>query len=573
MVWRWLLALMLVCPVASTANGVHVVFSHQGGFYNKPFYLTLSCPQGYSIHYTVNGNVPVSSDLLYEGQLLLDESMYSHSDIFKIQCCPDEQWFVPDGVHHCIVVRAAAFDRNGTRCGEVSTNSFFIKSLGNNFHHLPVISLCLDSLSLFDFDSGIFVRGATGTNFNQKGMEWERPCNFEFYEIGSQGLNQQVGLRLHGESSRIGMQKGMRLYARREYSGTRLNYGFFGSDGSHSFKRLVLKPFGRCLLRDYFCTEMARSLDFEIPSSRPVVVFLNGEYWGIYFLKERPDKHYIADCYGYNPDEVSVVESWEGETADGTNKSFVNMMNWLEQADFTNDSIYRQACQIIDINNFIDYYCFQWFVANMDWPLHNMRCWQAYDGKWRWIFFDGDLCLGSTQSILSATIASANNMDASTFLFTRLLTNAEFRDRFYQRFGTLLTHELSSKNTHRVFDSCYAILEDEVDDHFARFGWFDYNSRFDSESRYVDYFLTYRIVTAASMIYTLYYCNDWEYHSSKSSKHVRFYQADGGKPVFLLRMARQFDDWGYVRAYIRYECYRIINEIKSMIKKTISRLT
>ena len=307
---------------------------------------------------------------------------------------------------------------------------------------------------------------------------------------------------------------------------------------------------------------MARPLDFETPVSRPVVVFINGEYWGLYYLKERPDAQYIADHYGCNKEEVNVIESWNGKTAYGSNGNYVEMMTWLGHADCSNDSVYQRVCRYIDIDSFIDYYCFQLFVANSDWPANNMRCWQAYDGKWRWIFFDGDYCLNSFQPMLYSTIINEENRDVSVLLFTRLLANADFRNRFYHRFGTLLTHELNSSETLRIFHSCYGDIENEVEAHFRRFGLVDYRNRFDFETRFVDIFLSIRMVSAASMVYTLFYYNNWEYLGSKSAEHVHFYPVEGERPTFLFRMARQFEDWGYVSAYFSYERFRIWNDFK-----------
>lgn len=564
--------LALIWPMVLCAKDADVLFSHQGGFYDKPFPITLTCPKGYAIHYTINGNTPTISDLRYEIPLLLDQALYSHSDIYTIQSCSDENWRVPKSIRHCIVVRAAAFNDDGERIGEVETNTYFIKSLGNDFHDLPVISLCADSLSLFDYDTGIYVYGKNAANYHQHGREWERLCNVEFYEKDSEGINQQVGLRLHGFGSRNGMQKGMKLYARKEYGCSRLHYPFFGEEGNSSFKHLILRPFGCELFRDHLCTKIGENLDFEIPASRPVVLFLNGEYWGLYFLKERPDDRYIEDHFGYNREVVNIIESWSGVVAKGSNDGFLRMMRWVMQADIANDSVYQQVCQIIDMECFIDYYCFQLFVANADWPDNNMRCWQAQEGKWRWIFFDGGYCMASYRPMLSCTLFNDENKDVSTFLFSKLLTNACFREQFYQRFGTLLVNDFYSKETHKCFHLILESIEDEIDPNFRRFGLVDYESQYDFQVDFMDDFLTIRIASAAAMIYNLYYRNGWEYKGSRSEKQVRFYEMGGKRPTFLFRMAKQFKDWRYVSAYFSYEWFRIRRDFQESLHRNLKRV-
>ena len=182
-----LTATLLLCLASAKAQ--EVTFSTPGGFYDNPFELTLSCNQRDKvIHYTTNGNTPTANDPVFGEPLLLGESLYSHSDIYTILDCPESMWFMPTSVQKCIVIRAAAFDENGSLSGKVTTNTYLIKSLGCDTHGLPAVSICADSLDLFDYERGIFVPGAyqdpsnpEGTgNYYQSGREWERPMNFEF---------------------------------------------------------------------------------------------------------------------------------------------------------------------------------------------------------------------------------------------------------------------------------------------------------------------------------------------------------------------------------------------------------
>lgn len=541
-----------------------VSFSSQGGFYDSPFYLTLSCPQRLTIHFTLNGNEPTSFDKVYEQPLLLDERQFSKSNLYTIQTCPNESWFVPDTIQKCIVIRAAAFDADGNRIGPVLTNSYFIKSLGTYPMNLPIVSLCADSLALFGYEEGILLQDGAHNNCFQHGRNWERLCNVEFYEHDNSGINQQAGLRTHGSLSREGIQKGLKLYARKEYGNNRFKHKFFETTDIQSFNHLALKPFRNGWLSDHICTLIAQPLNFETTQSRPVVLFLNGEYWGLYFLKERPKEQFIANHYGFKKENICIIESWTGKTSSGNNDNFVKMMQWFLEADLSNDDEYKQACQLIDLNCFIDYYCFQLFVANGDWPDNNMRCWQANDGKWRWIFFDGDCCLTSYPNMLTNTLYNTKNKNLSTLVFTKLFENEDFRNQFYKRFGRLLTHELDPRNTKAYFTNCVNSIETEMDLQFQRFGYMGQKRIFEFQIRYMDNFLSYRMVSAAAMVYQLYSCNGWRFSNSKTSSESAFrYKANNRRPAFLFRMARQFKDWRYVNRYFAYERYRLKNEIKN----------
>ncbi len=540
-----------------------VSFSSQGGFYEGSISLTLSCQKGLSIRYTLNGNEPTFLDSVYRHPLYLDEGLCSQSNIYTIQTCPDDFWYVPDTIQKCIVIRAATFDSEGKQTGPVVTHSYFIQSLWQNHSNLPVISLCCDSLSLFDYDTGIMVQGRWKNNYEQRGKAWERLCNVEYYEPNNTGINQEAGVRIHGFGTRNGIQKGLKLYSRKQYGKKRFTHQFFETDETDSFKHLVLKPFGSGLFRDHICTQIAEPLNFETPQSRPVVLFLNGEYWGLYFLKERPDDQFVSDHYGFNKNHINVIESWDGKASSGNSEKFVEMMQWFIQANLSNSIEYEQACRLIDVDCFIDYYCFQLFTCNADWPNNNMRCWQADDGKWRWIFFDGDFCLASYHNILEYTLYNEKNHDISTLVFSKLLMNESFRERFYARYGELLTHEFDPKRTKKYFNDFMNLACQEFDSHFMRFGYSSKKEQFDFQVRFLDDFLSIRMTSAAAMIYKLYDHNNWTFKSSFIPSQSEFNFKNSKRPVFLFRMALQFKEWRYVNYFITYEQYRIHYELKT----------
>jgi hypothetical protein len=561
----FLLIGLFILSISAFAMTEGVSFSSNGGFYDNSFNLTLTCPENLIIHYTLNGNTPTSNDAVYSQPLFLDEKLYSKSNLYTIQTCPDESWFIPNEVQRCIIIRAAAFDANGNQIGPVITNSYFIKSLGCSSSNIPVISICTDSLALFGQESGIMITG-DHNNYVQRGKEWERLCNVEYYETDNSGINQQAGLRMHGASTREGIQKGMKLYARKEYGKKRFCHKFFETTENCCFKHLVLKPLkDGYSIRDHFCNRLAYSVNVETMASRPVTVFLNGEYWGIFFLKEKPDAEFISDHFGYDDEEINVIESWYGHVADGNNENFVTLMRWIFRCDLSDDKTYEQVCNLIDMDCFIDYYCFCLFIGITDWPDNNMRCWQAENGKWRWIFFDGDCACAATPNMLRLATYNGENAVGPVLLFSKLLENADFRDKFYDRYGKLLTHEFGFENTIRVFESCIEPFDDELTlkAHYARYGIHNHKERFEGYEQFIRNFLKNRILNAAGMMYNLYYINGWEYRWSAKSKQTRFnYDPKSSKPTFLLKMWRQFDDVAYLKAYLSNEPHRIREGLK-----------
>ena len=491
MVFRSKLFLLYFLPlflaaVSAKAQNDTVVFSASGGFYEASFALQLDHvnPQNH-IRYTINGNRPTAESKLYEAPLFLDASQYSNADIYTIINCPEQDFFMPDSVQHCIVIRAAAFDENDSCVSQVMTNSYFIHALGCDTHGLPAVSLCADSLDLFDYETGIFVPGVhfdasnpyfTG-NYFQRGDEWERLTNIEFYELDNRGVNQQVGLRTHGKQSRSRSQKGMKVYAREEYGKKRFEHKFFETLPIESFKRLTLKPYGAAWngsgCKDYICSRIAQHLNVEWQASRPAVLFLNGEYWGVYYVAEKTDDRFLEDRLGVNPDSVTIITLWN-DLECGNSDNFYALRTWMEQADLTDAEQYAYATAHIDIDNFIDYYILELFAANLDWPAYNVRMWQVNDGKWRWIFYDGDACL-ETQTFdvfANATYDGDEGYPSSrrsTLFFRRLLESPLFRERFASRFNQLVATKLSYENTWPYFDYIKQTLQGEVPHQIARF--------------------------------------------------------------------------------------------------------
>jgi len=465
-----------------------VVFSQKGGFYDESFTLSLFCSTENHIRYTTNGSTPDSTSTLYKDPLYLDSLLFSKSNIYTIRTTPESIFFAPDTIQHCITIRAAVFDANENRKSDVATQSYFIKSLGCDTHGLPIVSVNTDSLALFDYNTGIYIPGAhfnpdsinwTG-NYYQEGKEWERRVNIEYYENeNNTGINQQCGMRIHGGNGRRGLQKCVKFYAREEYGKKKFKYRFFEDLDNESFDHLVLHPFFTQWysygINYQICNMMARDLGLESLATRPVVLFLNGEYWGIYYLCEKPDENYLHEHFGGNEDEYNIMGNWYNKCENGSAANFLEMMTWLKNADLREQANYDYLCSLIDIENFIDYYCLELFIANNDWPDNNMRCWQYGDGKWRWIFYDGDAALVSPQFDAFANATNENGTgwpaDArSTLMFRKLLENDQFTETFRERFTELMITQFSYNSTKQLFDAAANSVRDEVPHLTARFG-------------------------------------------------------------------------------------------------------
>ena len=486
----WVAGILLgISLMAFSQTEEKVVFSAPGGFYETSFPLSLECLSDlHHVRFTTNGTTPNADSRLYEQPLWLDTNLYSHSDIYTIQICPEDLFYLPDSIQHCIVIRAAVFDENDSCVSKTFTNSYLIRDLDNIDTQLGMLSICADSLALFDFETGILVPGVhwdstaphgTG-NYYQRGREWERLAHVEFYEPDdTTHINQNCGLRTHGAISRIFPAKGLKIYARDEYGKKRFKHRFFNDTPIESFKHLTLKAFAVFWpysgINNYLSTQIALQLGIEGAHSRPVVVFLNGEYWGVYFLQEKTDERYLEDYYNTNIENCNIIENWYGKIGHGSNDNFLQMMQWLKDADLADDSNYEEIRRLIDLDNFIDYVILETYIGNYDWPGNNMRCWQEGNGPWRWIFFDGDYAFiredfDAFENLTYTGPYTGSNNTQATLLFRKLMTNPHFVGQFSSRINELCQGLLQYDSIAPLIQSITQTLEPEISRQTNRFG-------------------------------------------------------------------------------------------------------
>ena len=198
--------------------------------------------------------------------------------------------------------------------------------------------------------------------------------------------------------------------------------------------------------------------------------------WGIYYLHEKPDERYLENHFGVDIDNVNIIGSWNPLLDHGTPDNFIALFNWVEENDLSNDMAMTFFERHVDVDNFIDYQIFEIFAENLDWPANNMRCWQLGDGKWRWIFYDGDACLryltyyAFDYAVYDGDEYYPSNWKATLFL-RRLLENEEFNEKFHNRFYELLNTVFSYSVTGPIFDQVKATVEPEIPNQSARFGY------------------------------------------------------------------------------------------------------
>ena len=472
-----------------------IIFSADSGFYDSPFTLKIETGDG-RLYYTLDGSEPnpdSESTFVYDKEKGIPvndatdnpNTISMRTDISAGYHLNDDGTTIGGyesptyNIDKCTVVRVKAYYSDGSYSDTI-TNSYFVGFDGrDSIHNLNVLSMVADPDDLFDYDKGIYVLGVNGTfdsvhwwwsngNFRLKGKEWERKASMEFFDTEGNLINDQIGgIRIHGGGSRGFAQKSFNLYAREEYDGKkRFEYDFFGT--GYLAKKLTLSNGGDDInskSADYIintaCTEDEY---YGVAKMIPYALFLNGEYWGMYYLTEKYDDKYIEYYYGVKSSNVVMVKNGELEEGKDADMSlFEEMKAFIVDNDMENEENYRQACELIDIDSFMHYYGTEIYIGrNMDWPISNWALWRARetgdgtyeDGKWRWLIFD--LNSGSMGDGSNKNPKSVRDTAKTDAMFNGLMKNEGFREKMYDVLQEIGTEYLSADIMDEMWDNYLA---------------------------------------------------------------------------------------------------------------------
>ena len=479
--------------------GSTVFLDRASGFYESAFDLEIWSDQpGVSIYYTLDGNLPDTNSLVYTEPLEIQPSdELDNNPIISIPTnVPTNsywyQWKQPgENLFRGQVVRARAF-LNGQPYSETVTGTYFVDPHYKDRFDLPVISIVSPEKGLFDYESGIFVPGKgfeeeplfggawSGGNFHHRGREWERNTELYFFEPGGEpGFHQQVGIRTHGGGSRSFPQKSIRLYARKSYGKSHFDYPIFGESHGEIYKRLILRNSGQdfvySMLADALTHVLVEDWGMEHQSYRPVVLFINGAYWGLINLRERWDKHQFYLLKEVDEEDLDYLEFGGNEVIEGTSEAYKAMIDYLRENSLEEKQHYEYVVGQIDQQNFIDHYIAKMYFGVYDWPGNNIRFWRdrSVDGKWRWVFFDNDdafseLYFNSYDHLQDTTNTGWPNPPWSTELYRNLMLNEDFREAFFRRVEEHLNHSFRPDNSVPLAVSVAERISGEIPHHIER---------------------------------------------------------------------------------------------------------
>lgn len=421
------------------------------------------------IRYTRDGTEPDLSDLLYTSEL----------PVFGTQN-----------------IRARAY-KAGYAPSQSETGAYVLEDLPN----IPIVYLTTDPANFFDDEIGIYVDGTNGiqafcapfpVNWAQ---DWERPVNLKmFLPDGTEAFDVEAGVKISGVCSRNNAMKSLAISLReKDYGNGELGYRIFDNRDHDNFLRFKLRNSGQDYVRLGFRDMINQGMvvgkiDVEYQSGRPVLLYLNGQFWGIHNIREKYTPEFFEDNYNVNPNKVDIVKSpklpWE-EIKEGSSAEFHEVFDFAASNSLADDTNYNQFAEQVDINAFLNYWITMLYLGNNDWPANNLTIWKERKegSKWRYCIADTD---GSTNNVLSnrseptfntldsvltsAGVTSWPYHENSTLLLRKLVEREDFKNEFIQRTCSFMGLIFSEERAHYFTDSIQALFEPNVPAHLQKWG-------------------------------------------------------------------------------------------------------
>jgi len=463
---------------------------------------------GVSIFYTLNGDEPTVADLLYSGAITLD-NRDGEADVFST--IPTNPSLVyPFGTYSAVrastrgwvppylagykvnVIRFKAF-KPGYAPSETITKTYIVDPLGAERYTMPIVSISMDYRDLFSTEEGFYVYGdhAEG-NYEQKGAPWEKIMSLEYFNNdGELAVAQNCRTRIHGGGSRHAPKKSLRIYAETGDI-TNFKYPFFDDTELDKFKRILLKAGGHrpdCFPRDDLSNMITKGINVDQQHFKHVIVFINGEYWGVHALKERMDNYFFQNMYGIDDDQITLLDQEYDIQGNGSSIDSAKMKNlegFVDVNDMNDPSNYNYVKDRIDVENYIDYMAAEIILSNEDWVYSNVNIWRKtgdYDpskpvgqnGKFRWAMYDMDGAFGGacsnafyTVNTLAAATVEAGPFSSYSRFFRGMLGSDEFKIQFINRVSDLTNSWFKTDVVKEKIDSIYGILTPEIYENTVR---------------------------------------------------------------------------------------------------------
>lgn len=384
-------------------------------------------------------------------------------------------------------IRARAF-ANNLISSEINTQSLIFNDEQHSYCSgvgvLPIVSISTDIQNFENDTFGIMVDGLAGEPNYRK--EWKRPANFEFIVDGKTVASYEIETKVMGAGSREYLPRSISLSAGKKCGSgkNKMKFAFFNDfPEKKKFKSLQLRNGGQdyydLRFRDGFVQTLAHNTSIDHQAYQPVAYYINGKYIGLMGLYEHATEDYLYTNYDLDDEDVDFIKNFEATSGD---KTAYNDLIKASSEGQNSGSYYSKMDKLMDMEEYMTYTAFQQYVGNTDWPGNNLKLWRnKNNGRFRWILYDTDyafahsggntiydapsidminFCMGegnvitwANGSLVNGTYVFDEDSKYKTELFSNLMKDNVFRNKFLTRYLLLVEHDFSPKTILAAFDS------------------------------------------------------------------------------------------------------------------------
>ena len=337
-------------------------------------------------------------------------------------------------------------------------------------HTVPIVCLAMDPT---DFNTVYKVK-------EHKNIK-ERKGYVNYYEPdGLIGTTFPCDVKAKGRGTLTYAQKSLTFGLRAEYGMKTVDYPFFPGYEFTEFGAFALRNAGQDIdhaqarIRDAYVSRACIGLNVDVANSRCCVLYVNGEYYGVYDFNEELNSKYLATHYGVDPDTVNTIMRNGSIAMKGTNTEFKKV---FKAQTLSSDSAYQKYIEKVDADAFMDYVICRTFMLETD--TFNQKYWRTddYKIKWRPILYDLDYCFMSKYDrdmmhvYFNKEGVPAAHGSLTKFYFTvSLRTNEEWTHRFFERYVEVVMTKFTAENLLELFDRVVAEYRPEMERHIKRWG-------------------------------------------------------------------------------------------------------
>ena len=479
------------------SNYLEVTFSKEGGVYDRAFSLKLTAPEGYTIYYTLNGETPhpMSGTKYTNGISISSTDSVSIGKVAKAANNLFGGFNTTSKRTGGVVVKAIAVNNSTGEMSAVFTQTYFVSP------KLTKSDAIIISISLPQDD---FIGTKNGAYYTYQFDLWAtRPRSRAYMEVyDKDGVKQggsYIEFAVSGNGSAGISMKSLRLYYKdplnlNDPATDSLEFDVFGDWAQNvlgqnisTFERVLIRnagnDYGHTYIRDAYVQRMAYGTNVDSMAYTPAIVYINGELWGVYNLRERYSPEYFNQKYGVLEENVALIEnesplkygavaeSWNNDyvaTAGDAKyaKEFNDLVMYIRNNDLSKADVYKYVTDRIDVDSFIDYVIYETYFYNNDWPGNNIKVWRnidpndpsGMDTKWRFVLLDMDHCMGyanvndPTSNFFGAF---ADNTRCGSVM-KGMMENPEFRLKFAIRAMELMDTVFKNENSVAILNEMAA---------------------------------------------------------------------------------------------------------------------